>query len=93
MDTGNMAEAVSEDIQVAVNKIVTTADQSANMRKDLKTIFGTVSSLRNLFTEIMEITDEKTRYILHNETESKVKVELAACRLQYAKARAEKSTV
>jgi len=37
-----MADAVSEDIQAALNKIVTTADQSANMRKDLKkTIFQT----------------------------------------------------
>ena len=50
--------------------------------------------MRNLFTELMEITDKKTRLILHNETENnKVKVELAACRREVAKARAETSTV
>ncbi len=61
----------------ALNKIVTRKDQSGNM----KIIFETVSKLGNLFTVLKGITDEKTRQILHNETEiNKVKVELAACR-------------
>jgi regulator of replication initiation timing len=86
-----MADAVSEDIQAALNKMVTTVDQSANMRKDLKKIiFQTVSNLRNLFTELMGIIDEKTRLILHSETENnKMKVELAACRREVAKAHAD----
>ena len=66
-----MADAVSEDIQAALNKIVITADQSTNMKKDLKkTIFQTVSNLRNLFNELMGIIDEKTRLIICNETEN-----------------------
>ena len=90
-----MADTVSEDIQAALNKIVNTADQSKNMRKDLKkTIFQNVSNLRNLFSELMEKIDEKTKLIRYNETENnKVKAELAACRREVAKARAETSTV
>jgi len=66
-----MADAVSEDNQAALNKIVITADQSTNMKKDLKkTIFQTVSNLRNLFNELMGIIDEKTRLIICNETEN-----------------------
>ena len=39
-----MADTVSEDIQDALNKIVNTADQSTNMRKDrMKTIFQNVT--------------------------------------------------
>ena len=69
-----MADTVSEDIQATLNKTVTTADQSANMMKDLKkTIFQTVSNLRNLFTELMGIKDEKTRLIIYNKIENKVK--------------------
>jgi regulator of replication initiation timing len=90
-----MADTVSEDIQAALNKIVNTADQSKNMRKDLKkTIFQNVSNLRNLFSELMGKIDEKTKLIRYNETENnKVKAELAACRREVAKARAETSTV
>jgi chromosome segregation ATPase len=90
-----MADAVSEDIQAALNKIVTTTDQSGNLRKDLKkTIFETVSNPRNLFTELKGIKDEKTRQIIHNESEiNKVKVELAACRREAAKVHTEISTV
>jgi len=92
---GKMADAVSEDVQAALNKIVTMADQSANMKKDLKkTIFQIVSNLRNLFTELFGITDEKTRLIIYNETENnKGKAELAACRREVAKARTETSTI
>jgi 3-methyladenine DNA glycosylase Tag len=44
-----MADEASKNIEDALNKIVNTTDQSENMRKDLKkTIFETVSSLRNL---------------------------------------------
>jgi len=86
-----MADAVSEAIQAALNKIVTTTDQSANMKKDLKkAIFQTVSNLRKLFTELMGIIDNKTRLIKYSEAENnEVKAELVACRREVAKARTE----
>jgi len=64
------------------------------MRKDLKkTIFENVSNLRNLFTELKDIIDEKTRQIIHNESEiNKMRVEMAACRREVAMAHAETST-
>ena len=94
MGDGKMADMVSEDIQAALNKIVTTTDQSRNMKKDLKKIiFETVSNLRNLFTELKGITDKKSRQILYNETETnKVKLELTARRQEIAKEQAETST-
>ena len=63
------------------------------MRKDLKkTIFENVSNLRNLFTELKDIIDEKTRQIILNESEiNKMRVEMAACRREVAKAHAETS--
>ena len=90
-----MADEFSEVIQAALNKTVTTADQSANMRKDLKkTIFQTVSNLRNLFTELRGIIDQKSKLIIDKETENnEVKAELAACRQVVEKARTETSTV
>ena len=49
-----MAEdGVTRDIEVALNKIVYTTEQSGNMRKELKkTIYETVSTLRNLFVTL-----------------------------------------
>jgi hypothetical protein len=45
-----MAEdGVTRDIEVALNKFVNTTEQSGNMQKELKTIYETVSTLRNLF--------------------------------------------
>ena len=46
-------EEVTRDIEEALNKIVNTTDQSGNMRKELKkTIYETVSTLRNLFVPL-----------------------------------------
>ena len=94
-EIGKVADAVSKDTPAALNKIVTTTDQSTNMKKDLKkTIFQTVCNLINLFTELMGITDDKTRLIKYYEPENnRVKAELAACRREVAKARTETSTV
>ena len=49
-----MAEdRVTRDIEAALNKIVNTNEQSGNMRKELKkTIYETVSTLRNLFVTL-----------------------------------------
>jgi hypothetical protein len=55
-----MADETSELIENALNKIVTTTEQSGNMRKDLKnTIFETVSTLRNLFVCMESSRDEQ----------------------------------
>ena len=44
---------MTQDIEAALNKIVNTTDQSGNMRKELKkTIYETVSTLRNLFVTL-----------------------------------------
>jgi chromosome segregation ATPase len=62
-----MAEdGVTREIEEALNKIVNTTDQSGNMRKELKkTIFETVSTLRNLFVtlnvQLKEGKSEKAR--------------------------------
>ena len=52
-----MADVVSEDIQASLNKMVTTTDQSGNMKDLKKIIFETANTLRNLFTELKGITD------------------------------------
>ena len=44
---------MTRDIEVALNKIVNTTEQSGNMRKELKkTIYETVSTLRKLFVTL-----------------------------------------
>jgi hypothetical protein len=65
-----MADEASEEIVAPLNKIVTIVDQSANMRKDLKKNLPNCN-LRNLFTEIKGIIDEKTR--LSNTTKPRTK--------------------
>jgi uncharacterized coiled-coil DUF342 family protein len=79
---GKMADEVSQNIENALNKIVNTADQSGNMRKELKrTIFETVSTLRNLFNKMKGMIDEKTRRNKQMEKEiNTVKTELDSCR-------------
>ena len=48
-----MAEVVEEEIKNALNMVVSTAEQSGNMRKVLKEkIFETVSTLRQLFVKL-----------------------------------------
>jgi predicted RNase H-like HicB family nuclease len=47
-----MAEEVEEEIEKALNLVVSTAEQSSNMRKAPKEkIFETVSTLRQLFVK------------------------------------------
>jgi hypothetical protein len=55
-----MAEdGVTRDIEAALNKIVNTTEQSGNMRKELKkTIYETVSTLRNLFVTLKARLEE-----------------------------------
>jgi hypothetical protein len=77
-----MAEEVSQNFENVLNKTVNTADQSGNMRKELKrTIFETVSTLRNLFTKMKGMIDEKTRQNKQMEKEiNTVKSELDSYR-------------
>jgi hypothetical protein len=57
-----MADEASQSIEDALNIIVNTTDQSGNLRKDLKkTIYDTVSTLRNLFHNMKELLDERNR--------------------------------
>ena len=53
---------MTRDIEAALNKIVNTTEQSGNMRKELKkTIYETVSTLRNLFVTLkVQIEEGKT---------------------------------
>ena len=83
MDTSTkMADEMNQNIEDALNKIVNTTEQSGNMRKDLKrTIFETVSTLRNLFYKLKETLDEKTKQNTPLEKEfNKRNKELYNCR-------------
>jgi uncharacterized coiled-coil DUF342 family protein len=89
-----MADDVSQVIDNALNKIVNTTDQSGNMRKELKkTIFETVSTLRNLFNTMKGRLDERTRRNKQLEAEvNTVKTELDSCRTMHAIGQAETPT-
>jgi alkyl hydroperoxide reductase subunit AhpF len=55
-----MAEDVAEEIENALNLVVTTTDQSSNMRKTLKEmIYQIVSTLRQLFSKITLSGEQK----------------------------------
>jgi len=86
-----MADEVCQYIEDALNKIVNTSDQSGNVRKDLKkTIFETVSTLRNLFHKMKEMLDEENRQNKHLENEITVmNKELDNCRSTTHKGQAE----
>jgi hypothetical protein len=86
-----MADDVRQNIENALNKIVNTTDQSGNMIKELKkTIFKTVSTLKNLFHKMKGTLDEKTRQNKQMEKEiNTVKIELDAYRSATAMGHAE----
>jgi hypothetical protein len=90
-----MAEKVSQDIENAVNEIVSTTDQSRNIRKELKkTIFETVGTLSTIFHNMKGILDDTTRQ--NNDMENKintVKTELDACRSATAMGHADTSSI
>jgi hypothetical protein len=63
--TAKMADDVHEDIENALNTIASTTERSGNMKKELKhTIYETVSTLRRLFVELKDISDDKFRTII-----------------------------
>ena len=73
-----MADEVGDQIEYALNLIVSTTEQSGNMKKGLKqTIFETVSTLRELFVKLMATGDRKTNEISKlTEQVTKMKAEL-----------------
>jgi len=78
---GKMAEAVEEEIENALNLVISTTEQSSNMKKFLKEeIFETVSTLRQLFVKIKTSGDRKISEI-DNLTlmVNKLETELQSC--------------
>jgi len=58
-----MAEDVNEGIENALSVIVSTTGSSGNMKKELKTIFDTVSTLRKLFVKLIDTNESYARLI------------------------------
>ena len=88
-----MAEVVEEEIKNALNMVVSTAEQSGNMRKVLKEkIFETVSTLRQLFVKLKVSGDQKLSEI-NNLTKkvSKLEAELQSCKEKQVEAHQTKS--
>jgi hypothetical protein len=83
-----LAVKVNDQIENALNLIVSTAEQSGNMKKGLKqTIFKTVSTLQNLFVKLKVSRDSKTTEISKLEMHViKMQAELAECSGKNAKA-------
>jgi len=82
MDGSKMAEAVEEGIENALNLVVSTAEQSSNIRKALKEkIFETVSKLCQLFVKIKISVDRNLNEISNSTKKvSKLETELQSCR-------------
>jgi hypothetical protein len=83
-----MAEVVEEEIENALNLVISTAEQSSNMKKGPKEkIFETVSTLGQLFVKIKISGDQKLSEI-NNLTKkvSKLETELQTCREKQAEA-------
>ena len=65
-----MANEVSEEIEKALNLIVSNEEQSGNMKKGLKqTIFETVTTFRKLFVKLRNRRNSKTTDISKLEME------------------------
>jgi len=59
-----MAEEAEDQVENALNMVVSTVEQSSNMRKTLKQkIFETVSTLRTLFAKLKDSGNRKTSEI------------------------------
>jgi chromosome segregation ATPase len=81
-----MAEEVEGEIEKALNLVVSTTEQSSNMRKALKEkISETVSTLRQLFVKIKISGDRKLSEINSlTKKVSKLDTELQNCREKQA---------
>jgi hypothetical protein len=81
-----MADEVSDQIEDALNLIVSTTEQSGNMKKGpKKSIFETVSTLRNPFFRLRISRDSKTTEISEIEMVTKMKAKLEKCNGKHAK--------
>ena len=59
-----MAEEAQDQVEIALNLVVCTVEQSSNMRKTLKhKIFETVRTLRTLFAKLKDSGNRKTSEI------------------------------
>jgi hypothetical protein len=66
---GKMADELWEEVASALSTIVTTADKSGNLKKELKiTIAETVSTLRSLLAKLKSMSESKTKTISELET-------------------------
>jgi len=64
-------EEVARRIDEALNKILTTTDQSGNMRKEMKkNMYENVSILRNLFVKMQATVEEVRRQKDQTENEA-----------------------
>ena len=64
-----MADEVWEDVTSALSTILTTAEKSGNLKKELKnTISETVSTLRKLIVKLKDISDNKSKAITELQT-------------------------
>ena len=87
-----MAEVeLSRNIEEALNVIVNTTDKSGNMKKELrKTIYETLSTLRNLFIKMKVTLEEGTKQKHQTDKENNaMNTELAACRRENSNTHAE----
>jgi len=83
-----MADEVEEVIENALNLVVSTTEQSGNMKKALKDkIYETVSTLRHLFVKI-KISGDRKQSEINNLTEkaSKLETGLHRCRVRQEEA-------
>jgi hypothetical protein len=76
-----MADEVGDQTDIALNLIVSTTEQSGNIKKGPKqTIFETVSTLRALFVKLRASGDSKMNEISKlTEQVTKMKAELQQC--------------
>jgi hypothetical protein len=90
-----MADEVGDQTENALNLIVSTTEQSGNMKKGLKqTIYETISTLRDLFVKIRASRDSKTTEIDKLAKQVTImKAELEQCNGKYAKEHRTPSTI
>jgi predicted nucleic acid-binding OB-fold protein len=59
-----MADDVNEAIEAALITISSSVERSGNMKKELKhTIYETVSTLRKLFVQLIDVSESRNKKI------------------------------
>jgi uncharacterized protein Yka (UPF0111/DUF47 family) len=82
-----MADEVEDQVDNVLNLVVSTTEQSSNMRKALKQkIFETVSTLQSLFVKLKDSGDRKTSEIIKiTKQVGDMETELQQCREKQVK--------